>query len=362
MKKLISLIALAILAINLQSCSTDKDPEAEGNHRHQNETPKVYTYKLSFGGDYIDQSEEPLTREGETPIYVGINVTRSENTVNAPVEKYAHGVFTHKDGITIEIIEGYKYEFEATVLTNKTDIYKLDNDNNYPTPFSCYADIDNDHRTAFLNKDINSFLYTFDSTFTNESMKRYLPELSSGKAYVNITNFATIKFGECAYPRVNRYYGKTTIDATVFPSGKEINIPLDYKCFGLRFQLGDVPKGTYITWQDITAEGSSNQGDFLQFNKDFQLDSDHTPYEDIYSLNNLNQSTQNLKFRFTWHKGDNSTETFEREFNVNAGRRKILTISVSGNSNIPQTGNIKISMGDSSLKDEDEILITNKQP
>lgn len=361
MKKLISLIALAVLGIILPSCSTDKDPEAEGNHRHQNEAPKVYTYKLSFGGDYIDQSEEPLTREGETPIYIGINVTRSENTVNTPIEKYAHGVFTNKDGITIDIIEGYQYEFEATVLTNKTDIYKLDN-GNYPIPFSCYADHDADHKTAFSKDDINKFIYTNGSEFTDESKKRYLPKLSSGSAYVDITNFATIKFGECAYPRVNRYYGKTTIDASFFPEGKEINIPLEYMCFGLKIQIGYVPEGTYITWEDITAESSSNQGDFLQFNKDFKLDSKNPLYEDIYSLNDLTQSTQKLKFKFTWHKGDNSTEVFEKEFSVNAGKRKILTISVSGNSNIPRPGNIIISMNDSSLKDEDEILITNKQP
>ncbi len=360
MKKLISLIALAILAINLQSCSTDKDPEAEGNHRHQNETPKVYTYKLSFGGDYIDQSEEPLTREGETPIYVGINVIRKQKGVtDASTEKYAYGLFTSSNDINITLVSGYTYDFEVTVLSDKTDSYKTGN--GYSTPFKIKTINDTEQAAQPFNpNETNKFIYTYNpKEYPTEKEKPYLFQIGSGTTYINVSNAGYTSFGDYDFPRIDRFYGdKTNFDPSPLETSNEITIDLKYKCFGLKIEIEHMPAGTYLTWRDITAGEKAwengNWGHFLQFPKDIRLDFEsNKTYEDTYSLNDLTQDSKKLTLEFTWHKGGENTETFEGNFTANAKKRKIIKINIDGEPNISVTGNIRLNISSTDLDDED---------
>lgn len=368
MKKLISLIALAVLGIILPSCSTDKDPEAEGNHRHQNEAPKVYTYKLSFGGDYIDQSEEPLTREQDNnKSYVGINVIRKPKGVtDASTEKYAYGLFTSTNDINITLISGYTYDFEVTVLSDKTDSYKAED--GYSTPFKIKTTKDTEQAAQPFNPDkTGDFIYTYDPTeYPTETSKPYLFQIASGTSYIDVSNYAYTSFGNYDYPRVDRFYGiKTNFDPSSLAASNEISIDLGYKCFGLRIEIEHMPAGTSLTWRDITAGEEAlkngNWGYFLQFPKDISLVFENNrTYEDIYSLNDLKQDSKIFTLEFTWHKGGGNVEEFKENFKATAKMRKIIRINIDGESNIEMTGNIRLNISSTELNDDEILNITKK--
>lgn len=364
MKKLISLIAFAIVAIALPSCTNDKDPEAEGNHRPTTEdNPKIYTYRLSLGGDYIDESEEPLNRSGEAATYVGINVTRKEKGKDNPeLEYYASGLFKQKNNITIELVSGYTYDFEVSVLTDKTDTYYTNSDS-YGKPFT-YNIVDNgfDNAPNYPKEEINKFIYIQDQLeIHTEIENKHLDVLKSGEAKVYIPDHARTPFGVCAYPRTHRYYGTATADPSYIQSGN-IEIKLFYKCFGIKIDATNIPVGTTLTVKDVTTGRSDNGSvyEYLQFPKSLIFDpsNDKTIYEEIYSLRDLTgDGNDSFTLEFTWNKGQKK-ESFEKSFQVRAKYRKTLNVVINGDPNIQSTGNIIINEEGDNLTDDDPIQVS----
>lgn len=360
MKKLLNSLLLILVLSGMAACSSDLDSLDDGNHRIKREKnkPMIKTVRMSFGGDFISESEEPLMRGDEVEIYAGINVWRTEKKEGAKEEKFAYGLFKKSSGIEIDLITGYKYRFEATILINDKDKLYYDN-NGYLKPF----EIDNDKDNAswpFTSK-VDEFQYTYN--INEENAKRtYLHQLSQGTAYVTNDEFLTHM--PLSYPRVNRYYGTgSNFDPEEIQS---IEIPMNYKCFGLKFEVLNLPSG-YITIHDETKiNGNKDKEDHekLIFPSNFSMgleDRDEKNYfknewECTYSMNNLLTENETVKLKFIWHKGGSAESSFTANVTLKQGIRKIIKIDVSGSPNYSQNGNLTLKMLEDDLTDEKVIF------
>lgn len=364
MKNLLKLLSIVIVAMIGQSCSLDNDPQDDGNHRMlQDKTRKVYKFKLSLGGDYVEQSDEPLTRASEPNTYVGINVTCKDKTlVDAPAENYAYGVFTSKDNITIDLISGYTYDFEATILRDGTDKYSHDSFNNYKSPFGYYPENNNtDNMEDYPTKKVGNFYYNY----LNDGIEAlgYLAELSIGTAKIKVGDNNNVPLdAKYMFPRVDRFYGTLTdVDPIkLAASSGTVDIELKYKCFGLTIDAQNIPEGTSITVKDVT-ERRDGIETYLVFPENLVLTpetSTSATWQGIYSANNLKSSESiSFKIKLTWHSGLNETKEFDTPIDVKPGYNKTLKISIDGKATTKYTGNVNLIELSSDLTEDDEKIV-----
>lgn len=332
MKRTLKLLAV-LLAMVATACSNDKDP-VEGANFHRN---AKYTMRLRLGGEYVEESDAPLTKaanDAPGAIFYGVNVSRKENGVN---KCYAHGLFTDKTKMVIDLYAGEEYEFEVTVLKNNTDILQLEG-SNFGTPFRVTNSIS--YRTDDLNK------------FIKSTEKRFI-SLNVGSA--NVTSNMDGAPYDYYYPRVHRYYGK--ISYTCLSGDNEIFIPMEYKCVGLKITSESLPEGSQLTWKDVT-NSSSSVAQNLKFSSNASFTYDVTKensggysWEDVYSLNSFLNSTKTINLRFTLTRADNTSKTFDKEVTLTREMKKILNVVIDGN--VQSTGTmINLPDLDDELEDE----------
>ncbi|MDE6291866.1 MAG: hypothetical protein K2M16_10070, partial [Muribaculaceae bacterium] len=182
MKKLIGSLLLRFIIGGVSSCHNELESEDTGNHRgHEfKEKPLKKTLTLSFGGDYVSESDEPMQRAEDGDKYTAINVYYKEkDKENAQQEKYAYGLFKGNDPISIDVFTGYEYSFEATILKEREDKIKLLS-GGYTDPFRLHdgnsANFDN--AWSFVDKDKDKFHYTY--LLSAEDSKSYFCQLTSG--------------------------------------------------------------------------------------------------------------------------------------------------------------------------------------
>ncbi len=362
MKRIVNMMLLALMVSCISSCKNDLDSLEGGNHRIQRtkEKPKFKTLCLSFGGDFADfinEEEEPLLRAETGDTLVGINVLYSNKEDGIENQPYAYGLFPRTDKIYINLLTGNTYNFEASILIEKED-KMVDNSSStkgYGQPF----------RTTngdgfFPLDEMDKFKYAYEST---NSFK--FKELQSGTALVYIDNN---QFGEMRFPRVKRFKGEVSAFDPLLLT--DVNIPMNYKCFGLKIEVEDIPDHTQISFKDVTdSETNPNNKNknpntdyqyFLQFPKDKWLNKsseESKSWEGLYSLNDLTKDTQDFKLRFFWYKGPGLTiEQFDYPVTVEAKKKKILKINVSGDVNETKTGNIIIApLIDTLVEDEEKV-------
>lgn len=355
MKTIIRMAMIAIFAMTFQSCSLNNDPIEDGNHRlHQPKSNKVYKFKLSLGGDYVEQSEEPLVRASAPNTYVGINVTRLEKGhPDTDTQKYAYGMFKSKDDISIDLESGYTYNFEATILRDGTDKYVMRN-GSYNLPFTLG---EQNQSKGYDPSEIGSFKF---------DQNKNLTRISYGDAFVDLldnTSGAISEMSFCTYPRVDRYYGIIqNIDPEyLVENNKPIEIPLYYRCFGLKIIADDLPEDTYLTVKDDKYDNHQNNYEFLIFPQNLEFGKNGIlQWESIYSMNDLKSDSKiTFNFTFTWHRGVGKEETFPCTISVGPNIKKTLVISVTGNANKHMTGNVILNEITSSFTEENQDVIYN---
>lgn len=396
---------LPIIACAFISCGNELDPMGSGNHRSfQYEKPaKKYTMKLSLGGDFITESEEPLFRaddsqaeetspEGNT--YVGINVTRTLKTppgqTKAQPEKYAYGVFKYAKGefdedLSIELSSGYTYNFEATALTEWTDKVVPVSTKMYTYPFRLLNS--NSTGQSFDEKKFQKFIYTYEITDAENIF--YLGFLKSGRALVSVNGDHSPSNGEYLYPRVKRFYGSLdNFDPEVTASENEIDnntgnttknsndngdlngvnsgdvsnisavIPLEYKCFGIQINITSLPEGSTLTVEGKKYTSSTRADDvfdFLIFPKNLSFNSNSEPWEGIFSMKNMNAETDNISLKFILIKETGESETIGAKFSVKPKFRKILNVNITENET-KTDGNIKIKLSEDNLTNDPDTI------
>lgn len=363
MKKLLNTLLLILVLGGLSACQSDFDPQEDGNHRSKRvkNKPMVKTVRMSFGGDFITESEEPLLRADDGEFFAGINVWRKAKKDDTNEEKYAYGLFKKETGIEIELITGYTYRFEATILIEQKD--KLRYDGGYAEPFMLKSSKDNDNNGVIYQHKLDEFQYTYNYSFIpgevqSNSDRLSFYQLSKGTSRVVCADLpSAFTF---SYPKVKRFYGtKSDFDPEI---NQPVEIPMNYKCFGLKIEVITLPSG-YLTVQDITKVGvtEKNPNEKLVFPANFSLgleDVDRENYykkewEGLFSMNKLEAEHETFKLQFVWHKGGSSTDTFECELTVHPGSKKTLKINVAGTPNYEQEGNIVLNMSDTSLNEEE---------
>lgn len=373
MNKQLNTIFLMAIIWGISSCSNDHDPLEDGNHRGQRVKVKNMkkTMKMSFGGDFITETDEPLLRADDKSAYVGINVWRTENNkANAKEEKYAFGVFPRLNGISIDVITGYTYRFEASILIDDEDKLIL-KDGKYHDPFRLHDESSTgfDNAWGFAPDDPAEFHYA-DSVSDSDVKKEFLCQLSSGTAYVKVAGALPTASDRdtrsMMFPSVKRFYGGTTFNPTLstdsVSDAEAITIPMSYKSFGIKLNLVSIPAGTSLRVRDVTYINTHSTDlepeHYIQFSKGLDLKS--TPEESktwsgIYSLNNFSESSRTVVLRFFWMKGGGRYETFDHTFTVEAGKMKVLNLTIDGEPNSTKSGNIVLDWSDTLITEDTDV-------
>ncbi|MDE5795197.1 MAG: hypothetical protein K2I08_10810, partial [Muribaculaceae bacterium] len=328
MKQIISSLLLVLMLCGVSSCKNELDALEDGNHRilKKEEKPMLKTIRLSFGGDCISESEEPLMRADDSFTYIAINVFCTPTTVtNADQERYAYGLFRSTEipeNISVELLTGYKYDFEATILIEGLDkvfiegLDKLQSDAVYGEPFVISTKKESNVRSfgGYPTDSLNRFIYSYKQysieQLNREENRNYFRLLHSGFALVDPQG----DNDESCYrnPRVKRYYGKTTGFELSSSTSEKVKLDMEYKCFGLQINITGMSGGT-LTVEDKSYHSSIDLNkpqlylDKLIFPKNLEFTKDdinkEDPWECIYSMNDFNAESETFNLEFNWDKG-----------------------------------------------------------
>lgn len=367
MKKLFGSILTMLAFWSVSSCGSDLTPLERGNSRGkgQNNMQEVATktFMLKLAGDWVSESDEPLLRADDEPAYVGVNVFRTAKTSGSEVaseEKYAYGLFSGLNNISIDLVTGYTYRFEASITIDKKDKLNTLTDN-IEEPFLSKDDNTTDGQ-SFPKSNIGDFIYTHvdaDSKAVSNDQRVAFSQLSLGK--VRVADGMSIYTYN--YPRMSRYYGVYGATNGFDPEvSKELEIQMDYKCFGLKIVIENLPVGT-VTVKDITKKNGNLKEDNekLQFPSDLKFDKDSEPWEEVYSMYKLTAESESITLQFAWDKGDGSKEEkFSAEISVAPKKKKVLKLNFSGSGNAATKGNISFDMQDETLVDDPATIVNNK--
>ncbi len=362
MKKLINSLLFVLILSAVSACKSDLDSEIDGNHRSEKAKKEqiLKTIRMSFGGDFITETEEPLLRAEDGDTYTAINVWRTEKKddgTKGKEERYAYGLFKRKDNINIDVVTGFTYRFEATILIEKDDKLKIDN-NDIAEPFGTNNIKDNrSEPTPYSKTDLNKFIYTEYYIDNNQQIQRpdnereYFCGLKNGTSYVKLGSDHDNDSGEYKYPRVKRYYGNLAIfDPEI---SDIVDIPMLYKSFGLKIVVEELPSGN-ITIEDVTEDRKEAQ-EYLTFPIGLTLQKTNE-WEGLYSMNNLLASSETFNLNITWNKGGGVTESFPANVTISPKTKKVLKVKITGTPNIETKGNVTFNIESDELTlDEQEV-------
>lgn len=373
---------LPLLFALFSSCGNEDYSEDPGNIRIHGVTNKGKPIKvrITFGGEYLTESEDPMMRAEEKSTYAGINVYRkpqpdeeTPGSKDAKYEYYAYGVYNYDSnafnalspGIEVNLNTGYIYLFEATIFKDGTDKLAIYQNSVYRNPFG-YSSDKTMSDLSFDIKKTKELIYT--NSIEDDKDRYHLSQITSGTAYVDVKgdDSAGRPRLNCSYPRAKRFYGKKEYDPLKADS-HTVEVEMKFRSFGLMIEVENIPEKSYLTVKDISDDknhGDDSQQHFqLMFPKDLKLSKDGTSggklnWEDAYSLNKIfadNESDLEDKFdlEFTLHKADGSTKKFAaNDVTVHPGKRKNLKVSIA-EQNVNFTGNLIFKMEDDDLSKDD---------
>ena len=287
MKKLFLLMAM--LPLLFASCNKEViDNPAE---------EKFIVVKLGLGGVELDVDYEPMTKATSDDLY-GIQVYSSPNTEESVAYKpYAYGLFDNPEDISIKLLEGYKYKFEATMIVdgkNKLSSY----DNAYFSPFSA------DGATGI------------GSDFSFSSSVKMDPARA----------FTQMKSGNYHVPNVERFYGEA-LDY-IPAEGASVQIDMKRVSFSAKFVAqGKFKKeGGKIKIQIPDAPVAYINSD----------DTDEHKFEDVYTFKDIkgaynaakdNDYVVEMDVNLSWTKGDGATVPFG-DYKIKFRRNKKTVINI----------------------------------
>lgn len=380
MKQTISSLLLILMLCGVSSCKNELDPLEDGNHRilKKQEKPMLKTVRLSFGGDCISESEEPLIRADDSDTYTAINVFRTSTTAaNADTERYAYGLFKSKDipeSVSIDLITGYKYDFKATILVEVEGLDKVHLNPDYGHPFviATKGATNAPDFNGFPKGSIGNFIYSYkeypstNDNYNQDDYRNYFRMLKYGFALVKPQD-ETASAGCYRNPRVKRYYGEATGFELSSSSSEKVELKMDYKSFGLQINITGMTGGT------LTVEDKSNHStqdlfkprlyaDKLLFPKDLIFTNAdvgiENPWECIYSMNDFDADSETFDLEFTWDKGYGISKTIPCHIEVHPNKKKILNVNLTESMNESKGGNIVLLVEDEMLSPENPQSVT----
>jgi len=324
----------AILCIaaccGIYSCQKSTATPDEGNA----DESEFYTLNLGWAGDILSVTEEPLIKSDETSDLYGIQVYSTpnkelENGVNPSWTKYAYGVFDMADNISIKLIKGNKYKFEATMVVDGKNVIHDENAGRYEEPFYTWGE--------------NSGRSTVTNSFTYQS-STYL-QVGGSKVYTwNEDHTAQVIY---AHAQVERFYGEL-LDYTPGINNSKEYIKMKRVCFGAKF----IVKGSLAN--EGTMEISMNDSKEILID----LSSEEKMYSSIYTFQNVveayknNEYSETIETTINWNKPDGTViplGTHKIEFKRN--KMSVVNIELDNNQGL---GNIGVIVDDTDMEDDEE--------
>lgn len=306
MKRLTTFMLILVAA--LVSCNKNASDSAES-------PVKEYVISIGFGGEITGVSIGEMTRAGENNDLYGIQVDSREAGTTGEYANYAYGVFDTFEGLTITLLEGKEYRFQATLVKDaKERIYSASS--GYYFPFYHYG---NPMGSTPIETE---FTYTIDQHLA-----------------LTQTNETSLVGGDFHRPDVDRYYGE--LEGFVPGSSDAVTIEIKRVAFGL----------------NVIAEGMT-EGKLkvqMQHAPLKEIVYPETELDDIFCLYNVNNawSTENYKesinVSFTWVK-DNEEEILLASDEFDFYRNKRTTITIQVQSQNPQAS-VSVSLEDTPMGD-----------
>lgn len=184
---------------------------------------EVYTVQLGFGGEW-DVTYEPLTRGNDNNDLYGIQVYSApvdENSTSTTWSHYAYALYDDVSNVSISLLKGFKYKFEATMVVDGKN--KLESGvDGYNSPFF-------KHGVNFGRLNVtNGFIYSSVYYISNGKIG-YGLGLCMGETYLKG------KQGSYIHPNTERYYGKLEDYVPEESSNDKVKIHMKRTSFGAKF-------------------------------------------------------------------------------------------------------------------------------
>ena len=313
--KNIKLLALFAAAVLMAACSSDTAEVLEPST--PNNEPKTYKVSLNLEGEYVDITEEPLTRADEDApkkLY-GINVySMKTDGSESSYSNYAYGVFDNKEDMVITLLEGYKYKFQCTSVIEgegKFPSYYFDHSssNTFSEPFTVAY--------GLSVSDVNQF---------KNSTSIYLRGLEYGDTFTSN--------GSYYYPKMDRYYGE--IEDFDPATTNVATIPLKRTVFGMKLVVPSVHDGSL----SVSAKAFEPN---LYSGREIHIYSQPItePVESaaIYSFYDVydcwkaeDTYTASVTLTFEWTRANGIMQSFTKDITVKRNVMTVLTVNLDGGS------------------------------
>ena len=199
------IFAAVMGVMTFASCQENITPE---NPAHEQD---VYTVQLGFGGEW-DVTYEPLTRGNDNNDLYGIQVYSAPNNEEKTTwSYYAYGLFDNVDNVSINLLKGFKYKFEATMVVDGKNKIGRGYEFGYDDPFDVYG-------ITVPDRPLNEFQY---------SVQAYFQHHVYGKTSLNNNYYNR--------PNTERYYGELVDYIPDDSSNGKAKIHMIRTCFGAKF-------------------------------------------------------------------------------------------------------------------------------
>lgn len=313
----------AMLCFGLSACSNNDDATTP------EDTPaKEYMVSIGFKGE-ISISEAPLGRASGNDLY-GIQVySYLADNEGQTYQPYAYGLFDDISTMNIKLIEGYEYDFVATMVPNGKEILAYSNNTGYSYPFV----------TSTKSKvPFNIFQYSYTTRFIS---------LHEG----NSTLITNKKYG---IPNIDRYYGEFT-NYTPSENGN-VAINMLRTVFGLKVIANNLTDGTI----NITMENAP----------EMKITYPSTEIEDIFTFINvgkvyfLEDYSDARHVTFTWERNNDETiplGTYEITFKRN--KQTIVTLELDDTTDEEKNmeNALSLSIDSEKMTEGDKYTIEDKE-
>lgn len=302
------------------------------------EEPDMYTVKIGIGGEALDVTYEGLTRSGSGNMY-GIQVysapnNGAETTVWTP---YANGLFDSDQNISLNLLKGYKYKFEAIMIVDGVDRL-ASHSNQYYTPF-------------YLGSGGNSSSRSLDNSFDYQA-SIYFGAFKSGSTYLKNPN-SIFK-----HPNIERYYGELSDYVPGRSSDDRIQIQLKRASFGAKFMvLGNLANDGQL---EVQIEDAPKM--VLDITNEDNVISDIFTFANVGAAYSDDVHCEKIKVTLNWHQVDgNIFPLGTHELNFKRNTTTVAKIMIDSDSSELGIG-FKIEESEMGEMPEDEnVLIDDGQ-
>lgn len=291
---------------------------------------EYYTVNLGMGGDILEVIETPLTRAGETADLYGIQVYSAPNKDLPEGERvtwtrYAYGVFGSDENISINLLKGKKYRFEATMI--------VDGQNKVQNYGSGFYD-------PFWTSGTNSGPTHIGLIFTYQHAD-YLSNLGNGH-----TN---LKVGiNCNHPNCERFYGELD-DYIPGKNNDKALIKMKRTSFGAKF----IAKGKLATEGQLEIQMTSAPKMMID------LSTNDKKVDDIFTFSNVkkayqdNDHTETIAVTINWHRADGTVFPLGTH-DITFKRNKMSTVQVKIETENAE-GELGLEIDDNDMSDDDDV-------